>query len=332
MDYQLYVGVDIGAASATVQWQHQSGVWGPVLTVLQTQAAYAALTAQLTALAVPRTTLVVMEATGTYWQALAWALHQAGCVVSVVNPAQPHHFAQLRLQRAKTDAIDAHLLVEFAQVMQPAPWTPPPAICEQLQQRLALREDFLAMVTQDRNRLHALRHAAHPAPAVVARLADHLAYLLAQVKALTAEITSLLAADPTWTPLAQRLCSIPGIGSLTAAWILVATQAFARCESPDQAASFAGLVPHPRQSGTSLRRHRAVGGAGHAALRRALYMAALSACRFNPIILAFYQRLLARGKPKKLARLAAARKLLHMAWAIVVKDRFFDPAFLTIGA
>jgi len=327
MSYQLFVGVDIAARTATVQWRDQDGHWGPSEVIAQNPAAYAALVAQLATLAAPKATLVVMEATGTYWQPLAWALYQAGLVVSVVNPAQPCHFARMYLKRAKTDAIDAHLLTDFAFFVRPAPWTPPPAVCEQLYQRLALREDFLKTAAQDRNRLHALCHAAHPDPTLVTRLEDHLAFLQAQVDDLTREIAALLETDPAWAAHARHLRSVPGLGPISVAWILVATLAFARCDSPEQAASFAGLAPHARDSGTSLHGHRSVGGAGHAALRHTLYMAAASACRFNPVIQPFYQRLLARAKPKKLARLAAARKLLHIAWAVVVKNCDFDPAF-----
>jgi transposase len=332
MSYQLFVGVDIAAKTATVQWRSQDGHWGAREVIAQTPAAYATLVAYLDMLAAPQHTLVVMEATGTYWQPLAWALYQAGLVVSVVNPAQPCHFARMRLQRAKTDAIDAHLLADFAACVQPAPWTPPPPVCEKLHQRLALREDFLKTAAQDRNRLHALRYAAHPDPTLLARLETHLAFLQAQVDDLTREIAALLEADPAWAVHARHLRSVPGLGPIATAWILVATQAFARCDSPEQAASFAGLAPHARDSGTSLHGHRSVGGAGHAALRRALYMAAASACRFNPAIQPFYQRLLARGKPKKLAQLAAARKLLHLAWAVVVKHSDFDPALSVSGS
>jgi transposase len=321
------MGVDIAARSAVVAWQDDWNGTKHLVTVEQTSAAYARLCQQLPAQVPPAQTWVVMEATGTYWLKLAWYLYERGYRVSVLNPLQVHHFAQLQLQRTKTDKVDAHLLQQFARLMQPAAWTPPPAICEQLQQRLAWREDLVGMKGQDHNRRHALQHHPHADPAVSARIEQHLAYLDAEIAALDQEIAALLNSDPTWAQASQRLLSIVGVGLLTAAWILVATHAFARCETPEQAACFAGLAPHPRQSGTSRHGHRSVGGYGHAPLRRCLYMAAASAVRFNPPIKQFYDRLVARGKPKKVARLTAARKLLHIAWAVVVKDCDFDPNF-----
>jgi transposase len=112
-----------------------------------------------------------------------------------------------------------------------------------------------------------------------------------------------------------------------AAWILVATPCFAHCQTPDQAATFAGLVPYRRESGSSRRGYRPVGRGGHAALRSALFMATLSAARVNPCVQPVYQRLLARGKPNTVARVACARKLIRIAWAVVVKARDFDPTF-----
>jgi len=107
---------------------------------------------------------------------------------------------------------------------------------------------------------------------------------------------------------------------------MTATLNFSLCQTPEQATSYAGLAPHPRQSGTSLKSYRSLGHGGHARLRSALYMAALPASRYNPIIRDFYRRLVARGKPKKVALCAAARKLLHMAWAMVTKRRDFEPS------
>jgi transposase len=327
MAYTLYLGVDIAAETATTTWQDMDSGEQDMLTIEQQESGYERLLAALPEGHEPGQTLVVMEATGNYWLKLAWYLQERGYVVSVINPTQARHFARMQLQRTKTDAIDARLLADFAKLMKPAPWTPPPAVCEQLQQRLAQREDLLAVKTQESNRLHALRHHPHADPSVLERFERHLRFLAAEVKALDCEIKALLFGDHAWSVAARRLTAIPGIGLITAAWILVATHQFARCQTPEQAAAFAGLVPHAQDSGTSRRGKRSVGGGGHAALRRALYMAAISATRFNRPVKTFYQRLLSRGKPKKLALVAAARKLLHIAWAVVVKHRDFDPDY-----
>ena len=183
------------------------------------------------------------------------------------------------------------------------------------------------MRLQERNRLHALTHQATIIASVQQRLETHIQHLTTQIQQLDQEIDDLLRSPHEWTEAATYLQTIPGIGSNTAAWILTATLNFSACQSPDEAVAFAGLAPHVRQSGTSLQSNYSVGRGGHERLRRALYLAALPGVRFNPILAAFYQRLLARGKPKKVALCAAARKLLHIAWAVVTKQQPFDPGY-----
>jgi len=325
--YTLYVGIDIAAERAMVAWQvADTGEWG-TLEIAQQRSDYARLARQLRQHATPAQTLVVMEATGLYWLALADYLYEQGFVVSVLNPLQARRFAQLQQQHAKTDVIDAHLLARYARQLQPAPWTPPPAIYYQLQQRLSYRQDLVEMRTQQRNRLHALKHNPHAEPAIEQRLRRHLEYLDNEIKALDAELKALLTQNHPWAEAARRLRTLKGFGLITIAWLLVATQCFAFCQTPEQAAAFAGLVPYPRHSGSSLRAKRSVGRAGHSPLRTALYMATLAAARYNPSAKTFYQRLLARHKPNKVARVAVARKLIHIAWAMVVKERDFDPDY-----
>ena len=328
--YSLFVGIDIAAKSAAVEWQHPGTGLVETVNIEQKRTDYKRLTRKLTKLCPASETLVVMEATGTYWMALALYLYQAGFVVSVINPSQGRDFARTYLKRAKTDAIDAHMLTEFARAILTEPWAPPPAICDQLQQRLTRRTNLLDMRTQEKNRLHALRHNPAADPSIIKSIKDHISYLNKKIATLTKEIEELLKGDHEWRTSAQRLLTITGIGIITAAWILVATHNFARCDTPEQAASFAGLAPHAKDSGSSVRGRRSIGGSGHAALRKNLYMAAGSACRFNPPIQRFYDRLVKQGKIKKVARCAATRKLLHIAWAVVVKERDFDPNYQPI--
>ncbi len=114
---------------------------------------------------------------------------------------------------------------------------------------------------------------------------------------------------------------------LTAAWLLVTTLNFSICPTPEAATAYAGLVPQPYQSGTSVRGRPRIGHTGNGRLRTALYLATLSAAQHNPVIKAFYERMRAAGKRPSVARYAAARKLLHIAWAVVRNDEDFDPAY-----
>ncbi len=331
--HQLYVGIDIAAATFTAAWLSPGGAPTPPVTHSQTPQGFAALQRHLAVTgSAPAATLVVLEATGSYWVALAVTLHAAGYAVSVINPLQAHHFAKAQLRRAKTDPLDARNLAQLAAALQPAVWTPPPAVYHEVRQRLTARDALVTMRQQTRNQ----RHALVQWPVVVASVHDHLdgviAMLDTRIADLEAEIAAVLATSD-WAESLAVLTSAPGIGMLTAAWLLVSTMNFTLCATPEAATAYAGLAPMPRASGTSVRGQARIGHGGHGRLRTALYMATLAAVRHNPELKTFYARLRAAGKPSKVARCAAARKLLHLAWALVTKrqryqsnHRIVDPA------
>lgn len=326
--YGLYVGVDIAATTATVAWTESGGTPSRSLTIDQTPHGFATLQNRLADTGhTPAATLIVMEATGAYWVALATTLAQAGFAVAVINPTQAHHFAKALLKRAKTDAIDARTLAQLGATLRPAPWSPPPAIYTELQQRLAQRDALVAMRQQARNQ----RHALVQLPVVVAPVRERLDALIAtldgQIEATEREIGEVIQQDPSWAASAELLLSITGIGLLTTAWLLVSTLNFALCPTVGAATAYAGLAPYPRESGTSVRGRPRIGHGSNRRLRTALYLATLSAAQHNPAIKVFYERLKAAGKPKKVARCAAARKLLHLAWAVVRSGRAFDPLY-----
>lgn len=327
-DYSLFVGVDIAAKTATVAWGSTVEALSKPLIIEQTQTQWSKLVANLLEICPnPEECLVVMEVTGTYWMQMALYLYEAGFHLSVINPIRSRSFARLMLQKTKTDAVDARLLAQLGMLIDLPRWSPPPAIYYELQQRLAYRDDLVAMRLQERNRLHALQQQSTIILSVYQRLTTHIDYLNDQITALDQEIEALLGAEHDWATSATLLQSIPGIGCNTAAWILTTTLNFTTCDTPEEVVAFAGLAPHTRQSGTSLHGNLSIGNGGHERLRRALYLAALPASRFNPILSTFYTRLLARGKPKKLALCAVARKLLHLAWAIVTKQVPVDPHY-----
>ena len=324
-EYRLYVGLDIAATSFTATWRTSHGRAPRPQPYDQGEEGPQRLMQALKAIGVaPEQTRIVMEATGVYWVGLAGTLHEAGYVVCVVNPAQARDFAKGLGQRAKTDALDALALCELAATRTLSPWTPPPDAYHQLRQRLVTREALQTVRHQLFNQRHALDHW----PVVVDSARDHLTALIddldTRIRQLEAEIQTQLT-DSEWRASATLLLTIPGIGLLTTAWLLVSTVNFTLCPTPEAAVNYAGLAPQPYASGTSVYRRPQIGHTGHARLRTALYLATLSATRFNPPIAAFYDRLCKAGKPKKVARCAAARKLLHQAWAVVTKQRPFDP-------
>lgn len=335
--YRLFVGIDIAATTATVSWQTLTQKPGKPITIEQTPEGFSSLHQRLVRTGVtPAHILVVMEATGIYWLALATFLTRQDYAVSVVNPAQAHHFAKALLKRAKTDAIDAQTLTQLAAFLRPALWTPPPAIYEELEQRLTQRDTLLVMRGQVRNQLHALDHN----PVVVALVRQRMQALdqtiVDQITQIEKELVEMVStneqgeteekgnADRAWLRTVTKLQTIPGIGLVTALWIVVATMNFTLCSSTEQATAYAGLAPMPRESGTSVHKRPCIGHTGHGRLRTALYLAALSAARYNPVIRPFYDRLRAAGKPAKVARCAAARKLLHLAFAVGTHLEDFD--------
>jgi transposase len=323
--YQAFVGIDIAAATFVAVWQDDRRP----RSFAQTPDGWAALLDALAAAQLaPSTTLVVLEATGSYWVALAVALHGAGYAVAVINPSVSHKYAKTLPRRSKTDAPDAQLLRQFAQERQREVlrWSPPPAVYHELRQRLVARDALAEMRQQARNQRHAVTQWPVQVASVVAQFDAVEADLDGRIAQLDDEITISLQ-DGAWAESAALLQSIPGIGPSTAAWLLVATMNFALCATAEAAVAYVGLNPLERQSGTSVRGRPTLGRGGHKRARKALYMASMSAAQHNPNLQPLYARLRAKGKASKLAHCAVARKLVHLAWAVVTKRRPFDPAY-----
>jgi transposase len=329
---QLVAGVDIAAASFMAAWARPGHPPSTPHPFEQSSAGFAAFQKHLAATGVaPQATLVVLEATGSYWVALAVEMHSAGYRVAVVNPAHVHNYAKSLARRGKTDGLDTRLLTQFGLERKLETWTPPPAIYHELRQRLVARDGLLTMRQQARNQLHALEQWPVRIAAVQQQMMQVIESLDEQLRTLEKALGEVLA-DGAWAVSAAHLQSIPGLGMVTVAWLLVGTVNFTTCETPEAAAHYAGLAPLERQSGTSIRGRPSIGHGGNGRLRTALYMATLSAARYNPVIKSFYTRLRAAGKPAKVARCAAARKLMHLAFAVVRKGQDFDPSFQKLSS
>jgi transposase len=325
--YRLFVGIDVAAKSFTATWTTDRSHYARAVTLDYTPTGLRQFQQhlQVTQIA-PAQTLVVIEATGSYWITLAVSLHAAGFAVCVVNPAQVHYWAQSLARRSKTDPLDARVLAQFAAERQPERWTPPPPVYHELRQRLTVRDALLQLRQQARNQRHALAQWPVPVTAGISQLDAVIADLDGRITTMEAEIQQVLE-QGEWASSAALLETITGIGMLTSAWLLVLTVNFSRCTSPAALSNYAGLTPLSRHSGTSVRGRAQLGHAGNVRLRTVMYLATLSAAQHNPIIKAFYARLRAAGKPMKVARCAAARKLLQLAYAVVTKQTPFDPAY-----
>jgi transposase len=245
---------------------------------------------------------VVCEATGPYHKALVAALHQAAILVSVVNPRLPRDFARARGRLAKTDAIDALLLADYGRTMQPAP-TPQSDPALSLLDELVTRR---AQLVEDRAR-EKVRLQQTTCAEALASLKLHVRHLDGQIKKLLARIAAVVESTPVLRAKVARLVRVQGVGTLTASALLAALPELGML-SKSEVTALAGLAPFNRDSG-AFRGTRSIRG-GRADVRLALYMAALSTTRCNPILQAVYQRLRAAGKAHKVALVAVMRKLL----------------------
>ncbi len=263
-----------------------------------------------------------LEATGTYGEAVATALYDAGHRVSLVNPAAIKAFAQSQLRRTKTDGLNADVQADFCAAQRPPAWTPWPAEVRELQGLVRRREAIVEMLTQERNRAQ----AGGLTPAVVASLARHIRMLEQELADLDRQIDHHVNTHPSLRDQRDLLITIPGIGATTAARLLAECRSIRDFDSARAYAAFAGLVPCDRQSGTLHGRPR-LSKIGSARLRLALYWPAITAMRCNPILKAFAARLEANGKHKMVVVAAVMRKLLHVAYGVLTHRHAFDPAY-----
>jgi transposase len=256
--------------------------------------------------------LVVVEATGGLERTLTVVLEQAGIAVAVVNPRQVRDFARAAGLLAKTDRLDADALALYGERMRPVP-RPPRAAAAQALAALVLRRRQLAQLLEaERNRA---RRAEEPT--VLASIAAHLGWLKTALAELEAQIEAQLASNPVWREKAGILASVPGVGKVTVSTLLALLPELGQLDRRAVAA-LVGVAPFARDSGL-MKGRRTIWGGRHQ-VRATLYMAALVAVRHNPGLRAFYQRLIAAGKAKKLALTAAMRKLL-VALNAMLRDR-----------
>ena len=307
---EVFVGIDVAKGHLDI-----ACLPGPAFRVANDPGGLAQAVARLRPLGV---TLVVLEATGGLEVPAAAALAAAGVPLAVVNPLQARRFAEATGQRAKTDRIDAAGLARFARAVRPEPRPLPEAEVRAIDALMTRRRQLQEMATMERNRL-----GSCPDPAVRADLEAHLAWLADRLEKAEADLERAVQASAAWRAREDLLRGIPGIGPVASRTLLAALPELGSL-GPKQAAALAGLAPYARDSGRG-RAPRHVSG-GRAEVRSVLYMAALSARRYNPALRAFAERLRAAGKPAKVVLTAVARKLLTVANAVLRTGRPWDRA------
>jgi len=301
----MLIGIDVAKAELVVAVRPSGAPWA----VANDAAGVRTLVARLQE---ERPTLIVLEATGGYELLAVGALAAAGLPVVVVNPRQVRDFAKATGQLAKTDRVDAAILALFAERVQPAVRPLPDEAAQELDALLARRRQLLEMLQAERNRLGQVFGGGRQP--VRKSLKTHITFLERELRIADTELGQMIKQSPAWRAQDDLLQSVPGVGRVVALTLLAELPELGRL-SRRQIAKLVGVAPLSRDSGT-LRGRRFVQG-GRASVRAMLYMAALVATRRNAVIRAFYQRLVAAGKPKKLALVACIRKLLTMLNAMV---------------
>jgi transposase len=291
----VYIGIDISQDNLDIAdypdeqiWKHKNSHGGIAKTV-----------AKLKGL---NPKLIVMEATGGLETPLRQALDQAGLPVAVINPRRIRDFARSMGILAKTDKLDAKIMAYFAAKIEPTPHPPPDEASQKLENFLARRNQVSDMLTAEKNRLK-----QSPNKDIQVHIQDHIKWLESELKGLDKELKDNIGQNPLFREKIKLYRSMPGVGDVLS-YTLLANLSELGGLNQREIASLVGIAPLNRDSG-KLRGRRTIWG-GKATIRKALYMPAVVAIRCNPVIRDFYQRLLAKGKLKKVALVACMHKML----------------------
>ena len=259
-----------------------------------------------------------MEATNVYGNRLAEYLFDKGIALSMVNPARIKGFAQSELLRTKTDKQDASLIARFCQAMKPRLWEPEPLAIRQLKALVKRLDMLVEMRQQEVNRLDVADDV------VRADIQYHIQELDQRILKLKEEIKSHIDDDPSLKEQKELLLSIPGIGEKTLATLLAYFSSIGRFDNAKQLASFCGVAPRLRESGTSVKGRGAMSKIGSSHLRKSLFFPAMVALRYNPALKQLRDRLTEKGKPKMVIIGAAMRKLIHIIYGVLKHRTPFD--------
>ena len=263
-------------------------------------------------------TLIAVEATGGFETIVAAAIAGANLPLAIVNPAQVRHFAQAVGKRAKTDPIDAAVIARFAEAVKPEPRELPDEAARLLMELVSRRTQIIEMLVAERQ-----REKRASAVRVRKSLARHITALEKELPVIDRDIDGLVRGSPIWREKEDLLVTFPGVGNTIARIFLAEVPELGRL-ARREIASLVGVAPFTRQSGRW--KGKSMIGGGRPAARAAVFLAALSASRCNPVLRAFYQHLLAHGKPKMVALIAVARKILTILNAMLRDKKQWQPA------
>jgi len=264
----------------------------------------------------------VMEATGCYHLQLANYLYENGLKVSVENPLVVKRFIQMKQQKVKTDKHDARMISLYGEEQNPKLWEPEPSFIEEGKLVTTLIQMYVKQQTQLKNKLDNLRSGGIERGVMIQSLKLQLKRVKVEIKKLETDLENLLKAHSP--EVMTNIRSIPGIGKKTAMLMMVTTNNFRDFDNAKQVTSYVGLAPVERTSGSSIRSRSYISKKGDPMLRHHLFMCSFTACQNNPQCKALYERLVAKGKSKKLALIAVCNKLIKQAYGVCKNDLVYD--------
>jgi len=269
----------------------------------------------------------VMEATGCYHQQLALFLFNKAIRVTVMNPLVIKRFIQMKLNQIKTDKSDAKMICQYGQEQKMDLWQPSPKYVEDCKQLQTITQLYFKQSTAIKNKLHTLHTRGFNKGKMISSLKRQLKSIQKEIKLLETEMEQLIKSNQQ--ELYTKLNTIPGIGKKTAILLIVTTNGFKDFQSSKQISSYLGLAPNERSSGSSIRGKTRINKTGNPIVRNHLFLCSFTASIHNPQCKALYERIVAKGKSKKLALIAVCNKLIKQAYGISKSGLPYDKNYVS---
>ena len=276
----------------------------------------------------PDDCLVAMEATGYYHYRLAQFLYKNAIVVSVINPLSIKRFIQMKLAKVKTDKSDSKAICEYALINEVPIYSALTDLQSECLQLFRLLDVYIKQRTAIKNKMHGEQTLGIPSNFVYRSLKRHRKWLDKEIKSIEEKLLSLVKEDQQQQ--LSLLKSVPGIGPKTALFLIVITDGFSKFETASQLCSYAGITPTTRESGSSVRVSPRISKVGNKKLRNLLFLCSFNACKHNKACRELYERIVNKGKSKKLALIAVANKLLKQCFAIAKSGRPYDESYVSV--
>jgi transposase len=327
------VGIDVAQDELVVRLGRMYDDWSPELyaskTFANTVKGFESLVAWVKKLTNAETVVrYVMEATGVYHESLAYYLDENNCEVSIVLPNKISNYVRTLETKTITDKTSAEAITLFGLEKKLDKWSRPKGIFKRLKQLTREREQLVAERTLLKNQLHAESSEAEPSKRSIARMKKRIVLLDAQEKEVMLEVKQLTESDSEMKQLIILICTLPGVGLLTAAIVLAETNGFDLIRNKRQLTSYAGLDVIEKQSGTSVKGKPRISKKGNRYLRKAMHLPSLSAIRHDERFKAIFSRLVSKHGIKMKAAVAVQRKLLEMIFTIYKTSKPYDKSYL----